>query len=120
MNKIALFGQNFWPTSTVLLDGVAGNSVFVSDTEIDLMFPTVDAVTSQVGTHTVQARDFLRGTSAKFTFTVYQPGPGPQVFNAEPTNFVEGEAAPSRNADVLADFNGDGREDLVFTVTARL
>lgn len=110
-NQITLWGENFSVNSVALFDGVPGaNNIFRSSNEIDLILDE-DIPTAQAGVHSIQVQDPLRGTSAQFTYTVYEPALGPQEFQAIPSTFVGGTDAEGA---VLADFDGDGRVDLVF------
>ncbi len=105
---LILSGQNFTSGSMALLDGVVINSVVRSSTEIDATLDT--SLTLTAANHTVQVQDG-HGNSPVLTFSVYQPSAGPQEFLAQASTYVGFETGPS--SAVLADFNGDGLDDLV-------
>jgi hypothetical protein len=111
---ILLEGQNFTSNSTVLFDGEVSNFVFFhSSTEIQIEIDV--SITQVAGNHTIQVQDPANGNSAVLTFSVYQMAAGPQEFQAVPTTYIAGETEPFTG--VLADFNGDGFDDVVFAST---
>jgi hypothetical protein len=104
---LRLLGQNFTPNSTVLFDGAVGTSFFEGSGEIDLQIDV--SVAQKAANHTVQVQD-ATGKSAILTYSVYQPGRGPQAFLAQP-DFYTLQVDPVDAA--LADFNGNGLDDAV-------
>ena len=109
-SDITLWGQNFTSGSMVFLDGALGNFIGKSENEIDLLLDSSFDLTA--GDHTIQVKNSRNGDSAVFTYSVYQPGPGPQEFLAQPSTYVGNEQDPSRGCPCGFQWRRHGRSRL--------
>jgi FG-GAP-like repeat len=104
-----IFGSNFTPTSTVLIEGSAVSTFYQSANE--LWAQTIGAQFVTPGTYSVVVTD-TTGRSNAAIFTVYSPDLGPQPFDA----FAGFQMYPAGGgAVVVADIDGDGFGDVILT-----
>lgn len=101
---ITLLGTNFTSNSIVLFDGNSVTPIFVNST---LQFQAPDISPK---THTVQVSDLANGKSNVATYEIYDPQPGPRLFNGQLTQYMSETLLENG---LVPDLNGDGRADLV-------
>ena len=102
-----IYGSNFTPNSTVLIQGTAVATFYESATK--LTAETIGAQFVAPATYSVVVRD-PNGTSNAASFTVYTPGLGPQPFDATPGY----QMYPAGGGGIaISDVNGDGFGDVI-------
>jgi hypothetical protein len=99
-------GKNFTSSSSVLFDGNPVGSIVHSSSSIDVLIDTF----SIAQLHTVQVSDPSGGESNVLTYDVYEPQTGPRSFAGQPS---QASIQNVIGSGTLADFNGDGRSDVV-------
>ena len=90
---ITVTGTNYVPTSTVLLNGVARATTYVSPTQISFQLTAADLAAAQQFSVAVQNPAPGGGTAASGALFILQPAPTPVITQVTPAQIVAGSGA---------------------------
>ena len=108
VGSVFVTGRNFTSNSSVLFDGTLVRATVHSASSIEVFIDSSTYSVAQL--HTVQVSDPSGGKSNTLTYDVYEPQTGPFSFAGQPSQALIRNVIGSGT---LADFNGDGRSDVV-------